>query len=466
MFDRKGVANSTYALLTSTALITGLMLLSFSGNPYSLAGETGQQNSGSSFNPDTGNFSLPENTSINASNPISPENASQSIEGNQGIVTELAKGLFKAISGREIQPGNQTLPNETGTTTPENQTIGDNTTTPDDPQRPDIPENTTGDNTTQNISQPTQNETFNESDFNQSMPDTNNTDSEGLLAGIAKTISNLFNTDSQPSGNQTDINQTQDPSTTPNNDTSENPDGETPQNETTETPPQEGEEPQERNNTQQSGDTESSTKESLPTPDTQTLLAIIAVIAALSIVILFYRSDKNLKEFLKALADKLKSFVTSIPDLFRRSIVNTVSLIVSKIAFLADFSKKAAKAPTKTLHRIKESIIGKINRWKKSFNQARNRSVKKNISLLLTGKDESYEGLDQVWHELKKKLNLENDRTVTPAEVRAEAIKQNLPDDTVSEIVEAFRKDKYSSEGFTGKQDISKWNQDLQGDEK
>lgn len=463
MFDRKGVANSTYAVLTSTALITGLMLLSFSGNPYSLADSVGQQSPNTSINNGAGNLSMPENSSVNASNYLNPGNESRSIKQNQDIVTKLAKGLFEMISGQKLtKADNNTLSNRSGSNLSENQTLegnktqNENITSPNKTDSPDLSGNTSVENDTQNISgSPPVNETFNQSEFNQSMQKENST---GFLAGLAKTISNLFNPDSQPSSNQTSLNQTQ----TPDQNQTSNPKT----NDTSSTPTQEtGKESKtEENKTQQNNNPESSTQQKLQGINTQLLAALLALIALIAALILFYRSDKNGKEFLKALIGKIKSAVTSIPDLFRRSIVNTVSLIISKINALITLAKKIARKPSITAKNILESIKEKIRLFNNYFNRARQRTVKQNLLLLLKGKEENYEGLDHVWHELKKKLGLENETTMTPAEVRAEAIKQNFPDETVSEIVEAFRKDKYSSQSYTGKIDFSKWDKDLQGD--
>lgn len=474
MENRKGLGNSVFALITSASLITGLTLLSLTSSPYSIAANATQNQS---TNPDMSNISLPENTSVNASNYVNREQAQNLASKNPDLVTSIAKKLFELMSGKQLQPpqpgnismgGNNTTlpenitenitePSENITkpsNTTENNTTGNETETEtpsDNPENSTDSDNTTEpQNTTDNQTSPEQegNNTFNNTfdGFNQTGGNTT-AENLGFLQQIAKTFSQLFTGEETGSKNQTsDSQQNQ----------SDQPEPEQPQE--PENPDQNGSQTEDDKSQQQQ--TESSPLSNIP------VLPLTAVLAASFLAVIYYRSDKDGKEFLKTLLNRLKSVVTSIPDLFRRTVVNTVSFVIDRMKGLADFIVALAHKPGKTVNRIKEATVQKINRLKNWLKTVRNRSVKENLKIALKGGEtESYEGLDQVWYRLKQKLKLENSKTVTPAEVRAEAIRQGLPDQTVEKVVDAFRREKYSSEGYPGELEISKWNRDLDGDE-
>ncbi len=463
MESKKGLANSAAALATSTALAAGLMLLSFSGNPYSLAGQTAQQ---SGANATGDNLDFPGNRSLNASDV--PRNAlsNTSIPQNQDLVTTVAKSLFKFLSGKNIEPPQGQLQpniseNMTGNQTlPENMTDPDSNTTENitEPDRPNITEPDPENISEPNITEPPINQT----------PDINQTslngtkESLGFAAKLIKSLKGLFSGEQDlPQNNQTPSqNQTQ-----PENQTE--PPSEPPQENSTDPEPPEDNEtsqtPEEGNNTQQSDDKDQQ-KQGLPDINLKNLLPILGLLAAAALALLFYRSDKDGKEFLKAVFNKVRNFVYSVPDLFRRTIVNSISFIYSKTNALYILAVRIAKAPAKTLRSIKNRIIQKIQYYRGRMNRVRQRSVKQNLEVLLKGQQETFEGLDEVWHELKTRSKLKGETTVTPAEVRAEAVKQNLPEETVDQVVDAFRHEKYTVEGCPDMLNISEWEGDLRGD--
>lgn len=474
MENRKGLGNSVFALITSASLITGLTLLSMTSSPYSIAANTTQNQS---MAPDMSNVSLPENTSVNASNYVNREQAQNLASKNPDLITSIAKKLFEIMSGQQLQPpqpgntslgGNNTTGNMTGPegniTAPSNTT--DNSTTgnetepempPGYPSNATEPDNTTEpqENTTNNQSNPERpdgNNTFNNTfdDFNQTGGN-KTAENLGFLQQIAKTFSQLFTGGETGAENQTGENQS---STTSDNQSS--PEPEQPQN--PENPDQNGS--QSDNDEKQQENTESSILSKIP------VLPLAGFLAVALLALMYYRSDKDGGEFLKTLLNRLKAAITSIPDLFRRSVVNTVSFLIDRTKGIAAFMNEMMHKPVETVAVIKERAKNKLTAIKNWLGSVRNRSIKDNLKIALKGGEtQSYEGMDQIWHNLKKKLKLENNNTVTPAEVRAEAIKQNLPDHTVDEIVDAFRREKYSSQGYPGDLEISKWNKDLEGDE-
>ena len=464
MESKKGLANSAAALATSTALAAGLMLLSFSGNPYSLAGQTAQQSGANTTGED---LDFPGNRSLNTSDV--PRNAlnNTSIPQNQDLVTTVAKSLFKFLSGKQIEPPQGQLQpniseNMTGNQTlPENMTDPDSNTTENmtEPEEPNITEPDPENISEPNITEPPINQTpdINETSLNGTK------ESLGFAAKLVKSLTGLF-------GGEQDLpqdNQTSTQNQTPPENQSEPPSEPPQQNSTDPEPPQDNEtsqSPDEENNTQQSQEDNQNQESGLPEFNLKNLLPILGVLGAAALSLLFYRSDKDGKEFLKAVINKVRNFVYSIPDLFRRTIVNSISFIYSKINALYALAVRIAKAPAKTLRSIKNRIIQKIQYYRGRLNRVRQRSVKQNFEVLLKGQQETFEGLDEVWHELKTRSKLKGETTVTPAEVRAEAVKQNLPEETVDQVVDAFRHEKYTVEGYPDMLNISEWEGDLRGD--
>ncbi len=459
MDSKKGLANSAAALATSTALAAGLMLLSFSGNPYSLAGQTAQQ---SGANATGQNLDFPGNRSINTSDV--PRNAlsNTSIPQNNDLVTTVAKSLFKFLSGKQIEPPQGQLKPNISRNRTGNQTLPENMTDPDT-------------NTTENITEPgepniTEPEEPNITDPNITEPPVNQTpgmnvskEQLGFAAKLIKTLSGLFGGGDKPQTNQTLDNQTLGNQTPPGNQSK--PEEPPRQNSTDPEPPQDNQTSQtpENNETDQQQEKDEK-KQGLPDINLKNLLPILGVLAAAALVLLFYRSDKDGKQFLRTLINRAKHFVYSIPDLFRRTIVNSISFIYRKIHAVYELAVKIAKAPAKTLRSIKNSILQKIRRYRTRANRIKQRSVKQNLEVLLKGQQETFEGLDEVWHELKTRSKLKGETTVTPAEVRAEAVKQNLPEETVDQVVDAFRHEKYTAEGYPDMLNISEWEGDLRGD--
>lgn len=474
MNKRKGIGNSAFALLTSISLITGLTLLSFSGNPYNLGGNTPGSNG--SFNPDMSNVSVPENTSVDPSNYINQETAQNTeLPENQDLITKLAKGLFKTLSGQNIQPAE--MPNSSSNQTPGNSSMNetfDENGTDGNLTNPEYTENQTGEKNTSTENEtgaedPTYSEksdpgnftnsSQNKSDSFGNISESEMNESRGLFAALAKSISSIFGSDNQAETPNDDETQQPAENETRSSDDSEGPSSNR-DNKTSQSPEeinQDSSQSQEDNQSQQQNNQSSPVMNNLPW--------IIGLLAAAALLVLFYRSDKDTDEFIKTLLQKIKSGIISIPDLFRRTIVNTVSFIIEKAHLLADFIKKLATAPTRTIRKVRNSVKQKIHRIRNKASKLRHRSLKENLNIALKGESETYEGLDQVWHRLKQKLELENNHTFTPSEVRAEAVRQNLPEETVEEIVDAFRREKYSAQGYPGRLDTSKWNKDLEGDE-
>jgi len=464
VIEKKGLANSTAALATSTALAAGLMLLSFSGNPYSLAGQAGQQTGGNMT--DGNKTQFPVNQTPSPDQVPNEMLQNTSVPKDNDLITSIAKSVFKAFSGTQPQIPENMPVNTTGNTT---QNITDNNTDnntqlPGNKTEPDINQT---DNLTENITEPQ--EEFN--DTNTTEPPLNDSSlnvSEEQLGFAAKLVKNIMQVFG--GGSQTDTQKSQTNGTTGNQtgDSTENRTQPDPENSTDpKQPEQNNQTSPEQNETKQTSSKSNEKKEDrgiLPDIGLKILIPLITLIAGVLTLLTYFRSDKDAKEFLKALAEKIENFIYSIPDLFRRTVVNIVSFAYSKFQALKNLMIRIIKAPAETIANIRENLGRKIEKIRIRLNRLNQRSLRQNLEVIVKGQQTTYEGLDEIWHELKVKTMMKNDTTVTPAEVRAEAVKKNLPQETVDQIVEAFRQENYTAAGYPDMLDISKWEKDLKGD--
>ncbi len=210
-------------------------------------------------------------------------------------------------------------------------------------------------------------------------------------------------------------------------------------------------------------DSETEREGLLPDIPDGVLAALLLLMTGLAAAAL-YRSDVDTKKLLKQIIRKARELVKAAPDIFRRLIVNTATLLSNTVQKLLKTLVDLARRPVSTASEIKEGLTVKIINIHKWLLSLRDGGWKRKIRENLPVKEEPENSLEYVWRLLKRKAGVENDNTYTPLEVGGLALEHDLDRETVGDIVEAYRLEQYSSEGYTGELDISEWRKNL-GDE-
>lgn len=473
-----GSADATYALLASVAMMAGLLLLSVAGTPFSLMEGSGPQ---ASLDPQ--DLDIPENGSIDPSEYVDQETAQDAAEAaaDSGAVESIARSLFELLSGQYMGSPGDGLSNGTvngtrdgnrtdgsGNTTGDgadagsgNETSTDgNQTDPDDGQTTDGNETTDGNQTTGEDQtgtdgndtgagqQPSGNETDDGGqqddggDDRQGQDDTNSSDGEdGFLQGLMDGLSSVFNGSdgSQESPTEPDSNRSGTGSDTGQDTGSDD--------------------------TQQ--DDAGAGQEDGPLLDRLWEIApYLLALALLIVAVMFYRSDADARTFLARLLERLRRFITTIPDLFRRLVVDTISVLIAKVRAMYRFIIRLARRPVLTLRELDRSLRERVQDAVTASRRLRERGVRGCVDAL-RGKDtdRDRDGLDRLWHRLKQELGLGDTPAVTPAEVRELALRDQLPRGPVDELVEAFRQEKYTADGYPGTIDMEAWERTLWGED-
>lgn len=398
METNKAVSNSAFRLATALSLIIGLTILSFSGNPFKLAGEP---NIDPEQVPEIDSGDLEDNhfakmardqAQKELQNMNGTNNQNITIPENKTFIDKMALGLLKSLVQMGLMPGNMSQQqsrdlNETlnNTTDPINQT---NTT---DPINRTIPENKT----------------------QEEPPETNQTNNEP-----------------EPS----------------------EPEEPTQENQT------EQQEQNQNNNEQQGSEALNLIKNNL-----KYLILLLALIASAIMLVIVRKSDYTLKETLDKAVKWLKKQVKTLPDLFTRIITSTTDLILNQVKRIAYFAKKLYEKPKETLRKTFKTLKTKTKEVRNNLNQFKNKGLTGSVDKLLEKPSQSYTGLAATWYKLKARTGVENDKTLTPEEIRRKAIeKRTIPEKTVDKIVDIFRREKYSSKGYQGNQNLEELEKDLE----
>lgn len=183
------------------------------------------------------------------------------------------------------------------------------------------------------------------------------------------------------------------------------------------------------------------------------LLLLITGLAAIAL----YRSDVDTKKLLKQMARKLSELIKAGPDIFRRLIVNTATLLSNTAHRVLKTAGEFAKRPLATAGKIRKGLGKRTSAFYAFLLSLRKGGWKRKVREALPVKEEPEHSLEYVWRLLKMKAGVENDNTYTPLEVGGLALEQDLDRETVSDIVEAYRLEQYSSEGYTGELEITEW---------
>lgn len=468
----RGTTDATYALLASGALMAGLLLLSIAGTPFSLMEGSGQQPS-----LDPQDLELLENGSIDPSEYVDQETAQDAAEAaaDSGMIRSIARRLFELLSGQQIRPpGGEGLPNGTGMNgTDGNRTLEEGNTTDggdgggssnqtiDDGNETDTSGNETVDDTNQTGGGSDQTSDGNETgtddqqqpgnetddgsqqddggaDGDQGTDDTNSSAGEdGFLQGLMDGLSSVFN----GSGSQ------------------ESPTDPTSNRSGT------------GSDTGQEGGTEDTQQDDAGAGRDGPLLdrlweiaPYLLALALLIVAVMFYRSDADARTFLRRLLERLRRFITVIPDLFRHLIVDTISFLIAKVRALYRFIVRLVRRPVLTLREMGRSLRSRIQDTVSAAGRMRERGLRGCVDAI-AGKGAERDGLDRLWYRLKQELGLGGALSVTPAEVRELALRNHLPQGPVDELVEAFRQEKYTAEGYPETIDMEAWERALWGEE-
>lgn len=399
METNKAVSNSAFRLATALSLIIGLTILSFSGNPFKLAGEP---NIDPEQVPEIKSGDLEDNHFAKMArdqaqkefrNMNRTNNQNITIPENKTFIDKMALGLLKSLAQMGLMPGNMS-------------------------QQQSENLNKTLNNTTDPINQ------------------TNTTDP------INRTIPKNQTQEETPETNQT------------NNEPDE---------------PSEPEEPTQENRTEQQEQNQNQSKKqgsealNLLKNNFKYLILLLALIASAITLFIVKKSDYTLKETLDKALKWLKKQVKTLPDLFTRIITSTTDLILNQVKRIAYFAKKLYQKPKETLRKTFKTLKTKTKQVRNNLNQFKNKGITGSVDKLLEKPSQSYTGLAATWYKLKATIGVENDKTLTPEEIRRKAIeKRTIPEKTVDKIVDIFRREKYSSKGYQGNQNLKELEKDLE----
>ncbi|MFB6180262.1 MAG: hypothetical protein ABEJ93_00130 [Candidatus Nanohalobium sp.] len=187
-------------------------------------------------------------------------------------------------------------------------------------------------------------------------------------------------------------------------------------------------------------------------PDLGVLPYLAGLIGVVLLVLVLNRLRKG-DSFLQAFLNGLKEFVVSLPDLFRRAVVRLVEALVSTVYSFFEKLKFLVRSPTLFFRRMMDTWRTRFQRVEKEAELIREEGLIKRF----TGSDSGeLEGIEKVWMELKNRLGLDSTTGLTPEEIRERA-KEELPAKSVDRIVEAFKKEKYSSDGYSGDLEVENW---------
>jgi len=474
----RGLTDARYALITAAAIMTGLVLLSVAGTPFSLMGESGQQAS-----LDPGDVEVPGNVSVDPSKYVDEETARSAAEaaGDSGLVKTIARKVFELVSGQDLAgslpsnmsgglngsgqqgttnnsggTGDGSLSDSNGSTGGDNQTVsrgngstgsgegnqttddGNQTGSGDGNQTDGGGEDTTG-NGTDGGSQDPMNDTQDSGD------DTGQGNSTGFLSGIMETLSSVLG----GSENATAPDQDQDQG----------------QQDTGDAQQDQGQQDQQDSQQDEDGTEESGTEtqqQSLRERATGILPYLLAA-ALLVLAVMFYRSDADAKTFLQRLLERTKDVITDVPDLFRRSVVRAVSTVLAKLRALGRFCVRLAYRPVETVQGLVQRIRERLIAAQDEIQQLRAAGLD-GLVASLRGQEPDRDRLEQLWFRLKDELGL-SEASVTPAEVQELALQEGLPEGPATELVEAFRQEKYTTAGYPHTLDMDAVERSLWGDQ-
>lgn len=433
---RKGLKNSSYALVITLAFISGLMLLSFSGNPYSLAGQSNMQEIQENVDTEQIQENLPEDTPFNAGNYLNTGQQNlESPSGSQEIIKAIAEGLMQGSGDKQREKssdgnntsepsngGNQTSPSQNQTIDGGNQTdnqedseTGNQSTedSQENSQEPDSQNSTDQNGEKQEDSQNQGNDSIESGTNSSSSDDGGGEESSGLIQDIAESVSEMFSSNSSQESSQ-------------------------------------GSQRESQNNQGQSSESGSSSSGIVDTlsDSKRKLFAVLAVLAALTCIALLYRTDESVEDVLRSILRRLRSFVKSIPDLVTRYVVKSVRFLSQKVMSLNTLIREIIRSPAEKAGDLQLWLKEKLDQFKELLQASRDEGLHKVLGNFVGSENRSLSGLDRLWLDFKIMLGLRDSSSRTPEEVRREAYRQEMPQEKVDSIVEAFRREKYSSEGI------------------
>jgi hypothetical protein len=271
---------------------------------------------------------------------------------------------------------------------------------------------------------------------------------EGLLAALGKMFSDLIGQNGDQNSGDDQREQREDDGSNTGKESDSSGDEEQTENRSSS-------EESSRNDSTPESPQENSTKQGSDEGSFSKYREILAGTAALLMlagaVILIRKSDRNLREILEEFYERARRFIYSIPDLAARSVVGAVAKVYSAFQKLGNEIIRLLESPFVYLRERAGRIVEASRELRQKISMVLSTGMLETLKRKVYGEEETYEGVDLVWNEFKSDLEREDFSTSTPGEVGDYAVNvENLPEDDVSEIVEAFRESNYTFEGYQG----------------
>lgn len=428
MGQNKIFSNSLFQIITALSLITGLLLLSFSGNPFTLLDppepdiETPEALEDQQLENNT--FAERTQEQIQERDIEGPEQDLPNLE-NESFIDRMAMGLLDRLADT-----NQTMEDEEQEWEAEGTEEGDG----NEENGEETDESGAEDSEQQEKEEEQQAEENDEEESAQEEQDTEETQGQE---------------ETEETGDESEQQEIENGS--------EDEETEQQGEEQAESEPDEPEEETEDEETEASGITDQIQENS---KSILTALIVIATILAASIV---YLSDIDIREISRTLLEKLKSFIKTLPDASQRILLNIINFAYNSITKIVGFAKDLATKPGQKTKEIIKTAKNCILSLKERIIDLKQKGIKSQTSELLGTNNKEYSGLMEAWITLKARAGLKGKSNYTPEEVREKAIDRKLPRKTVDKLVEIFRIDKYSSKEYNGAENVKDLKKELEG---
>ena len=194
----------------------------------------------------------------------------------------------------------------------------------------------------------------------------------------------------------------------------------------------------------------------------KSILTVLIIIATVVAALLVYISDADIREISRTIIQKLKSFIKTLPDATQRMLLNIVNITYSTINRIIVFAKELVTKPVQKTKQTIKTAKNSFNGLKNWFVSLKQNGLDSQASNFLGRNEKEYNGLMAAWMTLKARAGLKGQDNYTPEEVREKALENQLPQNTVNKLVEIFRVDKYSSQDYKDSENPENLKKDLE----